>query len=94
MKLDPSKPIILVAAHVFSDAPNGLNDLLFDDFHEWLIETCLELKKNEKINFIVKEHPSSSLYGESDKVFEVLKNLIFKIEFFQIISIPALFLIQ
>jgi len=73
MKLDPSKPIILVAAHVFSDAPNGLNDLLFDDFHEWLIETCIELKKNEKINFIVKEHPSSSLYGESDKVFEVLK---------------------
>ena len=75
MRLNPEKPIILVAAHIFSDAPHANNDLIFKDFYEWLLVTCLELKKNNDLNFVIKEHPTSNLYGESNKTFGALKKL-------------------
>ena len=75
MSLNPEKPIILVAAHIFSDAPHANNDLIFKDFYEWLLVTCSELNKNNDLNFVIKEHPTSNLYGESNKTLEVLKKL-------------------
>ena len=75
MSLNPEKPIILVAAHIFSDAPHANNDLIFKDFYEWLLVTCSELKKNNDLNFVIKEHPTSNLYGESNKTFEALEKL-------------------
>ncbi len=60
----PNKKIVLVMAHVFSDAPHALPGMLFRDFEKWLVETCIRLSGNQNIEFIVKEHPSASLYGE------------------------------
>lgn len=73
--LDSNKPIVLVAAHIFKDAPHGLPNLLFKDFSIWLKETCIELDKNKKVNFIIKEHPTSELYEESGKTLKILDEI-------------------
>ncbi len=72
-ELDPELPIILVAAHVFCDAPHAYPGALFQDYFHWFVETCECLTKNDRLNFIVKEHPSSDLYGEKGIVGEIAK---------------------
>lgn len=71
-KLDPNKKIALVMAHIFCDAPHGYPNTLFKDYEQWLVGTCLRLNKNENINFLIKEHPSASLYNEKGKVSYIL----------------------
>lgn len=63
---------VLVASHVLSDAPHNSLLVSFKDYYEWLIYTLFELRKNNLINVIVKEHPSAELYGEKD----VIKNIV------------------
>jgi len=75
LNLNFDKPIVLVAAHIFKDAPHGLPNLLFNDFSVWLKQTCKELIKNTKINFIVKEHPTSELYNESGQISKILEEI-------------------
>jgi len=66
------KKIVLVMAHIFSDAPHCLPDTLYQDYQEWLIKTCMALQSNPCVNFIVKEHPSSALYGEEGMIEKIL----------------------
>lgn len=68
----PSGRIVLVMAHIFSDAPHGFPGLLFDDFEHWLLQTCVRLRENSQVEFLVKEHPSASLYGEDGMAAAVL----------------------
>lgn len=69
--LQPAKPLVIVMAHVFSDAPNGL-PAFFQDYHEWLVVTCDILGNNREVEFVVKEHPSATLYGEGGLTQEIL----------------------
>ena len=64
MRFAGSKPVVMVAAHVFCDAPHACEGLIFKDYKQWLIETCRLLKANPAVDFFVKEHPSTELYGE------------------------------
>lgn len=73
--LDPDKPIVAVMAHIFCDAPHAYPDTLYDDYYEWMTSTIKSLKKNNNVNFIVKEHPSSPLYKEEG----ILKSLLSKL---------------
>ena len=73
--LDPHKKIVIVMAHIFCDAPHGYPGLLFDDYEDWLIQTCEALHLNKHINFIVKEHPSADLYSEEGVLDSILTKL-------------------
>lgn len=72
-QLDPSKKIVLVMSHIFCDAPHAYPGMLFKDYHDWLIETCRQLSGNRHINFLVKEHPSVSLYNEDGLIDSILE---------------------
>ena len=75
MGLDPKKPIVMVAAHIFRDAPHAYPNTIFRDYEIWLSETCIELSKNTKINFVIKEHPSSDLYSEEGVIENILNKI-------------------
>lgn len=68
-------PIIVVMNHIFCDAPHAYPDGLYDDYKEWLIKTIESLQRNDKINFLVKEHPSAGLYNELGVINKILKKL-------------------
>jgi hypothetical protein len=69
------RKIVLVMAHVFCDAPHAFPGLLFKDFEDWLVETCKRLAENSSIDFIVKEHPSASLYEEDGLTADILEKI-------------------
>ena len=73
--IDVAKPIVLVAAHVFSDAPHAYPNQLYQDYQHWLIETCRHLAQNTSINFLVKEHPSAALYDEQGLAEKILTSV-------------------
>ena len=51
-----NKTKCLIAAHHFSDAPNGYGKLLFNDFFDW-IEYLGELSEKLDYDFYIKFHP-------------------------------------
>lgn len=65
-------PLIIVMAHVMTDAPHSFFPMLHLDYEEWIIHTVLALAKNSRINFLVKEHPSAEMYGEGELLRRVL----------------------
>lgn len=75
MNLKKDKPIILIAAHIFRDAPHAYPNNFFQDYEEWLAETCKELIRNNEVDFIIKEHPSSDLYDELGTIEGILDRL-------------------
>lgn len=55
---------ILVAAHIFKDAPNG-QEFGFQSYAHWLYEVLSVLKSHQdKCVIYLKEHPSIDLYSE------------------------------
>ncbi len=75
MNLSGEKPLVLVAAHIFRDAPHAYPDVLFDDYKDWLVQTCRALSKNKHVNFVVKEHPSADLYNEEGEIARMLGDI-------------------
>ncbi len=73
--LSGEKKIVLVMAHIFCDAPHAYPGMLFKDYEDWLLKTCLALSENSNICFLVKEHPSASLYNECGKIDEILNRI-------------------
>jgi hypothetical protein len=71
--LKQNLPVITVMAHIFSDAPHGYPSVLYNDYYEWLENTVKCLQNNKHINFLVKEHPSASIYGEQGILADLLK---------------------
>jgi len=54
---NPKKPRWLVAMHAFSDTPNGSLQYIFKDYAEWIHFTIRQLKKNRKVEWVIKTHP-------------------------------------
>lgn len=73
--LDPTKPLVFVMAHVFSDTPHTYADMLYTDYEEWLERTVLALDRNPRINYLVKEHPTADLYFEAGKTAQLLERI-------------------
>lgn len=69
------KKTVVIMCHVFADAPHVYLDTLYDDYWEWFVGTLQNLKKNPHINILVKEHPSSHLYGQKGIVKEYLRSM-------------------
>jgi hypothetical protein len=57
LNLNPSRPIVIVASHVFNDCPHCFRHRLFVDYYEWLVETLRICSQIDSVNWIVKEHP-------------------------------------
>lgn len=72
--VNPGKKIALVMAHIFCDAPHAYPGMLFKDYEDWLVKTCVRLSKNDQINYLVKEHPSCTLYGEEGLTKKILES--------------------
>ncbi|MBT5491635.1 hypothetical protein HOK00_04965 [bacterium] len=68
-------PIVIIMNHIFCDAPHAYPDGLYDDYKEWLINTIVNLQKNKRTNFLIKEHPSADLYNELGVINKILKEL-------------------
>jgi hypothetical protein len=69
------KKLVVVMAHIFQDAPHAYPGALFNDYSQWLIETCRRLARNPRVALIVKEHPSIELYHEQGTIDKVLEAL-------------------
>lgn len=73
--LNPDLPLVFVMAHVLTDAPHAYAPTLYQDYEEWILRTVLALARNPQVNFLVKEHPSVELYGESGILHRMLKEI-------------------
>jgi len=62
-----------LAAHVFCDSPHLSSSMLHDDYYCWLIESINSCANADGIDWFVKPHPASALYGEQGMVEEVVR---------------------
>lgn len=76
--LDVRKPNVFLSLHVFNDQPNTYESL-YKDYFIWMKDSIDVLIKNEKINLIIKEHPSTKMYPTNDFNFLEYKNRIISI---------------
>ena len=61
---DSSLPMVFILAHVFTDYPNSISrNSAFSDYYQWLKGTLDLAARNPRIQWVVREHPSSRFYG-------------------------------
>jgi len=60
---EEKKPILAVYASNWFDYPHALGMKHFRDFSDWIAATYDEAKRNKKVNWLFKGHPSDELYG-------------------------------
>ena len=81
--LDPKKKNVFVMLHAFNDHPHShFKWMIFKDYYDWFIETLRFASKNDKINWIFKQHPSIRFYTTKDVDFDSLfsntpKNIVY-----------------
>jgi len=72
--LDAKKKNVFIMLHAFNDYPHShFNGMLFDDFLDWFLKTLEYASKNQSVNWIIKEHPSSKFYPVEDVDWAKLK---------------------
>lgn len=72
-KFDPGKKNVFIMLHVFNDHPHShFRWMLFKDYYDWFIQTLNFAKKNNKVNWIFKQHPSAKYYIAKDVSFNKL----------------------
>tara|TARA_Y100000591_G_C21829055_1_gene698481 strand:- start:550 stop:2067 length:1518 start_codon:yes stop_codon:yes gene_type:complete len=59
---------ILIAAHDFTDAPHVHGNLIFNDFHDWMLYLGKKSNKIKEFNWLIKLHPAE--YDENFKYVE------------------------
>ncbi len=59
--LSPERPIAFIMPHVLCDSPHANSWFLYPDFHEWLVQTLEGAVANDRVNWIIKPHPSEHL---------------------------------
>lgn len=71
--LDPKKKNVFVMLHAFNDHPHShYRWMIFKDYYDWFIETLRFASKNDKVNWIFKQHPSIKFYTTKDVDFDSL----------------------
>lgn len=72
--LDSSKKIALIMPHAFKDFPH-ISKGVYRDYYIWL-RNLLELTRNvTTVNWVIKPHPTSYLFGENGEVERLLAEL-------------------
>jgi len=73
-ELDSAKKIALIMPHAFKDFPH-ISKGIYRDYHLWL-RNLLELTRNvTTVNWVIKPHPTSYLFGETGEVERLLVEL-------------------
>ena len=67
--------IVFVMAHVFTDAPHLSSGMLHADYYQWLLSTLKVCARTTGVLWIVKPHPSASLYGEGGMVEKMIADM-------------------
>jgi len=76
-KLNPSKKNVFIMLHAFNDHPHShFRWMLFKDYYDWFVQTLEFAKKNNRVNWIFKQHPSIKWYTVKDVKF---KDLFYKL---------------
>lgn len=71
--LDPNKKNVFVMLHIFNDHPHShFRWMLFKDYYDWMVQTLAFAIKNNKVNWIFKQHPSIKNYATKDADFNKL----------------------
>ena len=70
LHLDPGKKNAVIMAHTFTDAVYNYGDLFYRDYYDWTENTLAVAAKNDKVNWILKPHPTRSAYHESQDSIE------------------------
>lgn len=68
--LDPTKKNIVIMAHTFTDAVFNYGELFYRDYYDWTEQTLQLAAKNEKVNWILKPHPTRNSYHEENDSIE------------------------
>lgn len=71
MNLD-DRPVALIAPHAFSDAPHCDREMIYRDYYQWFVRTLELTVDTPHVQWVVKPHPSSSLYDEEGIVEELV----------------------
>lgn len=81
--LDPKKKNVFVMLHAFNDHPHShFKWMIFKDYYDWFIETLRFAQKDDKVNWIFKQHPAIRFYPTKDVSFDSLfsgsrKNIVY-----------------
>ena len=62
--LDPQKPCVFVMLHALTDDPHVHEQVIFDDFYDWLMQTLETAREVTEVNWVFKEHPLIGLYPD------------------------------
>jgi len=72
-KLNPNKKNVFVMLHAFNDHPHShFHWMIFKDYYDWFVQTLKFAKKNNKVNWIFKQHPLIRWYPVKDVNFKKL----------------------
>jgi len=72
-ELNPNKKNIFIMLHALNDHPHThFHWMIFKDYYDWLVETLEFAKKNKKVNWIFKQHPSIKWFAINDVNFKKL----------------------
>ena len=72
-RLNPNKKNVFIMLHAFNDYPHShFRWMIFKDYYDWFIQTLKFAKKNNKVNWVFKQHPSIKYYITKDVDFKKL----------------------
>jgi hypothetical protein len=72
--LDKRKKNALIMPHAIKDFPH-VTTSLFGDYYQWLLNILIIAKVNTSVNWLIKPHPTSYLFGEIGVVEKLMKKL-------------------
>lgn len=75
MGINESKPIGVIFAHAFSDAPHSDSQMIYSDYYAWFVETLKLIAGIDEVHWLVKPHPSSSVYHEEGEVAKLISEI-------------------
>ena len=74
LDLDSTKKNAVIMPHAFSDFPH-IDLGLFQDYYQWLRYLLINIRDNDKVNWLIKPHPTSYFFNEVGAVEKLISEL-------------------
>lgn len=75
LPLSSRRSLVVIFAHIFSDAPHCSENILFRDYYHWLYETLRFVRGVTDVDWVIKPHPASKVYNELGVVEKMVNDL-------------------